>query len=413
MVRRPISLAGQEEEGAMGNSGSTAPAPLGKTHVPDLEWKVHDFSALLETKATSALSAPFHCSGYNWCLQVTPKHKQDAQVTPKHKQDDKGNPYVALSLMVSQGCLEPGHTVHAEFELSIFNHSKGMYYGYKASYNYAFQNGYSNKECLISLQDLLKSSAFLVDYSCVFGVEILKIDVSSPEKKAVVVQKKATTVQNLFIQKKGFIKGTYTWTINNFQELDSQNFVRSPTFEVGGHKWYSPVTSCIISYIYTMHVLSDIIAYTHYRWPSLCARQDSNFDAAKSCSELMGVPAYTQAQTRLSDFITNHILQIHFPGYPIVFEVSLPILANRYIGMYPRGERHRTDCLALGLYRESADELSRKVMADLLVCTHPEGWGWIAFLPLKELQDMSRGYLIESKCVLKADFTIFGSSNDG
>ncbi|VAH10976.1 uncharacterized protein [Triticum aestivum] len=323
----------------MGNSGSTAPAPLGKTHVPDLEWKVHDFSALLETKATSVLSAPFHCSGYNWCLQVTPKHKQDAQVTPKHKQDDKGNPYVALSLMMSQGCLEPGHTVHADFELSIFNHSKGMYYGYKASHNYAFQNGYSNKECLISLQELLKSSAFLVDDSCVFGVEILKIDVSSPEKKAVVVQKKATTVQNLFIQKKGFIKGTYTWTINNFQELDSQNFVRSPKFEVGGHKWY--------------------------------------------------------------------------------------------IGMYPRGERRRTDCLALGLYRESADELSRKVVqitlsildqkngkyltrtTNLLVCTHPEGWGWIAFLPLKELQDKSRGYLIESKYVLKADFTIFGSSNDG
>mgnify|MGYP000919642735 FL=1 len=98
---------------------------------------------------------------------------------------------------------------------------------------------YSNKECLIPLQELLKSSAFLVDDSCVFGVEILKIDVSSPEKKDVVVQKKATTVQNLFIQKKGFIKGTYTWTMDNFLELDLKHFVRSPTFEVGGLKWYT------------------------------------------------------------------------------------------------------------------------------------------------------------------------------
>ena len=95
---------------------------------------------------------------------------------------------------------------------------------------------------MISLQDLLKSSAFLVDDSCVFGVEILKIDVSSPEKKAVVVQKKATTVQNLFVQKKGFIKGTYTWTMNNFLELDLKHFVRSPTFEVGGQNWYTSVT---------------------------------------------------------------------------------------------------------------------------------------------------------------------------
>ncbi|VAH22317.1 unnamed protein product [Triticum turgidum subsp. durum] len=316
----------------MGNSGSTAPAPLGKTHVPDLEWKVHDFSVLLETKATSAISALFHCSAYNWCLLLTPKHKQD----------DKENLYVALSLMISKGDLEQGQTVHAVFELSIFNHSNGMYCGYKASYNFAFNNAQSKKECLIPLQELLKSSAFLVDDSCVFGVEILKIDVSSPEKKAVVVQKKATIVQNLFVQKKGFIKGTYTWTINNFLELDSQNFVRSPTFEVGGHKWY--------------------------------------------------------------------------------------------IGMYPHGERRSTDCLALGLYLESLDELfieSRKVVqitlsildqktgkyftrtTDLLVCTHREGWGWFDFLPLKELQGMSRGYLIESKCVLKADFTIFGSSNDG
>jgi hypothetical protein len=99
---------------------------------------------------------------------------------------------------------------------------------------------------LIPLKELLKSSTFLVDDICVFGVEILKVDVSSPEEKAVVVQKKTTTVQNMFLQNKGFIEGTYTWTINNFSELDSKHFVRSPTFEVGGLKWYSPVTTnCI------------------------------------------------------------------------------------------------------------------------------------------------------------------------
>jgi hypothetical protein len=96
---------------------------------------------------------------------------------------------------------------------------------------------------LIPLQELLKSSAFLVDDSCVFGLEILKIDAFSPEKRAVVVQKKATTVENFFIQKKGYLEGTYTWTINNFLELDhEQSFACSRTFEVGGHKWYSPVT---------------------------------------------------------------------------------------------------------------------------------------------------------------------------
>ncbi|XBJ19995.1 hypothetical protein VPH35_010890 [Triticum aestivum] len=335
-----FTCRGRGRSGAMGNSGSTAPARLGKTHVPDLEWKVHDFSALLETKATSAISSFFHCFGHKWCLQVTPKHNQEAQVSPNRKQDDKGNPYVALSLMIFRGGLEPGHTVHAVFQLSIFNHSKGMYRGCKASYNFDVKNTYSNKECLIPLEELLKSSAFLVDDSCVFGVEILKIDVSSPEMKSAVVQKKATTVQNLFVQKKGFIKGTYTWTMNNFLELDSQHFVRSPTFEVCGHKWY--------------------------------------------------------------------------------------------MGMYPRGGKSSTDCLALGLYPESSDELfmeSRKVFqmslsildqkngkyyerTSGLLVRFSQGWSWSDFLPLKELQDLSRGYLIESNCVIKADLTIFGSSSD-
>jgi hypothetical protein len=92
---------------------------------------------------------------------------------------------------------------------------------------------------LIPLQELLKSSAFLVDDSCVFGVKILKIDVSSPEKKVVVIQNKATVVRNLFVQKKGFTKGTYTWTMSNFLELDLKEVFRSCMFEVAGHKWYS------------------------------------------------------------------------------------------------------------------------------------------------------------------------------
>jgi hypothetical protein len=103
------------------------------------------------------------------------------------------------------------------------------------------KNTNSKNECFIPLQKLRKSSAFLVDDSCVFGVKILKITVTSPQKKDVVVQEKATTVQNLFVQNKGLIKGTYTWTMDNYLELDS-DFIRSPTFEVGGHKWYSSLS---------------------------------------------------------------------------------------------------------------------------------------------------------------------------
>jgi hypothetical protein len=91
---------------------------------------------------------------------------------------------------------------------------------------------------LIPLEELLKSSDFLVDDSCVFGVRILKMDLSS-ENKPTVIPKNPITVQNIFLQKKGFIKGTYSWTMNDF--LDMKLPVVSPAFQVGGHKWYASI----------------------------------------------------------------------------------------------------------------------------------------------------------------------------
>jgi len=96
----------------------------------------------------------------------------------------------------------------------------------------------TQRKCLIPLDEVLKSSDFLVDDSCVFGVRILKADVSS-QNKPIVIPKKTITVQNIFLQKKGFIKGTYTWTMNNF--LDMKLPVFSPAFDVGGQKWYASI----------------------------------------------------------------------------------------------------------------------------------------------------------------------------
>lgn len=65
-------------------------------------------------------------------------------------------------------------------------------------------------------------------------MDILEVDV----KKGIVAKKKVAIVRNLFLQKKEYIKGTYTWTMNNFFDLDLKPSVLSPTFEVGGYKWY-------------------------------------------------------------------------------------------------------------------------------------------------------------------------------
>ena len=58
---------------------------------------------------------------------------RDLQVSLMHKEARSVTPYVALRLMTTQERMVPGHTVHVVFELSVYNHTKGMYCGCKGS----------------------------------------------------------------------------------------------------------------------------------------------------------------------------------------------------------------------------------------------------------------------------------------
>ena len=137
---------------------------------------------------------------------------------------------------VEAGCIVLGKFVPYNFIGVYFSYC--YLYLWAASYHFHVKQTHSKRECLIPLDEVLKSSDFLVDDSCVFGVRILKADVSS-QNEPIVIPKKPNTVQNIFLQKKGFIKGTYTWTMNNF--LDMKLPVFSPAFDVGGQKWYASI----------------------------------------------------------------------------------------------------------------------------------------------------------------------------
>lgn len=217
----------------MGNSfaAGSAPALLGETHDPCFKWKIHDFS-VLPMGDLPFNCAPFIFSGYRWFLQLSPIHRTKPFFAI---------PYVALSLGIArgQGCLglEPGVMMAVVFEFSIYNYSDRAYYGCKATHNFDVKHIYSKKECLIPLTKLLKSPDFLANDCCVFGVDILKIDIIFPEEMPIVVQKNSTAVQNLFIEKLPYIKWTYSVTIDNFLEQFTERFVISK-FELDGQKWY-------------------------------------------------------------------------------------------------------------------------------------------------------------------------------
>lgn len=83
--------------------------------------------------------------------------------------------------------------------------------------------------CMIPLSTLKKhSSGFIVNNSCVFGVEFIKI----------VTSKANDMSETLFVQKMNNTFSdpeVYTWDIEDFFALKSLD--KSPEFEIGGHKW--------------------------------------------------------------------------------------------------------------------------------------------------------------------------------
>jgi len=81
---------------------------------------------------------------------------------------------------------------------------------------------------MISLEKLKeRPSKFIVNSSCTFGVEFIKVTTSKANK----------TSETLFVQKTSISNApkTYTWDIEDFFALKNPDY--SPEFEVGGYKW--------------------------------------------------------------------------------------------------------------------------------------------------------------------------------
>jgi hypothetical protein len=55
-------------------------------------------------------------------------------VTPNHRKLGAGTPHVALCLGLSGTSFKPGDYMSAVFELSMYNHSNGTYFGRKGSF---------------------------------------------------------------------------------------------------------------------------------------------------------------------------------------------------------------------------------------------------------------------------------------
>uniref|UniRef100_A0A0A9CYY0 MATH domain-containing protein n=1 Tax=Arundo donax TaxID=35708 RepID=A0A0A9CYY0_ARUDO len=129
----------------------------------------------------------------------------------------------------------------------------------------------------------------------------------------------------------------------------------------------------------------------------------------------------------------NNYLDLKLPVQSSTFEV---VGHKWYIHMYPLGDQYSTNSLSLFLHLHSPKELPDPESGMMIELTlsildqkngehfsvtgrfvfavaEKAGWGWSNFIPLTTLKAPSRAYLVGSDCILKADITIIGSSNDG
>uniref|UniRef100_A0ACD5U7S2 Uncharacterized protein n=1 Tax=Avena sativa TaxID=4498 RepID=A0ACD5U7S2_AVESA len=131
------------------------------------KWRIDGFSSLLDKGEGWTYSRVFHIRGLNWYLKLNPRATKDG---------DKEE-YVSLKLEMAQPYVASGTVVEASFKFLIYDQSCGNdHEQQQVSHNFQRTSKTSGTSCMIPLTTLKeKSSNFLVNNCCVFGVEFIRV----------------------------------------------------------------------------------------------------------------------------------------------------------------------------------------------------------------------------------------------
>ncbi|XP_037455192.1 probable inactive serine/threonine-protein kinase fnkC isoform X1 [Triticum dicoccoides] len=206
----------------MGNSCVTGACSQGSNGSgTTFKWRIDGFSALLDKDEGWTNSSVFVIKGLNWYLKLNPRDR---------KSGDQ-NEYVTLNLVLTK-VSEKSHTVaETTFKFLIYDQLHGKHHEeHQVSHNFQATSRFSGTSCMIPLATLKEQpSGFLVNDSCVFGVQFIKV----------VAVKGKHVLETLFVQKTSNISNgpqAYTWNIDDFFVL--KNPSTSPEFQLCGHKWF-------------------------------------------------------------------------------------------------------------------------------------------------------------------------------
>ncbi|KAJ1295550.1 hypothetical protein BS78_01G232800 [Paspalum vaginatum] len=221
------SNQGTKQKSAKVSAVPSTPAPqtvpAAASPVSSFKWRIDGFSSLLEKQKGWTNSRYFEIKGLKWYLQLNLKDRKSG--------DERD--YVSLVLVLSKTSdLKPDTIVEASFKLLIYDQAYGRHSEHEFRHHFQTEeNRSSGVPCMILVEKLREpSSGFIIDDSCVFGVELIKLTTATAKAThssgTVRAQKmKAFTARE-----------AYTWVIDDFLALNGRCY--SPEFEIGGRKWY-------------------------------------------------------------------------------------------------------------------------------------------------------------------------------
>ncbi|XP_055960091.1 uncharacterized protein LOC130014957 [Mercurialis annua] len=165
-------------------------------------FKIENFSLLSDAKAEFFHSADFEAGSYNWLVSAS---------------------FIFQASLFSPN---PTKAVNVTFKLFVYDYICDKYCNVQDEKVRRFcgirrEWGFDKLVSLTDFKD--KSNGYLMEDCCIFGAEIFVIENGSKEE--------------CFSMLKTPANNTYTWTIENFSELNLLEFTNSKVFAIGGSIW--------------------------------------------------------------------------------------------------------------------------------------------------------------------------------
>ncbi|CAN6218866.1 unnamed protein product [Urochloa humidicola] len=148
-------------------------------------------------------------------------------LNPRDRKTNDAKEHISLKLGLSQSSVKLDTIIEASFKFLIYDQCYGKHVEQLVNHSFQTASTKSGTSCMMPLETL-KTSGFLVNNSCTFGIEFIEV----------ATVKINAALETLFVKNKNFINTAkvHIWEIEDYFALKNPSY--SPEFEVTGYRWY-------------------------------------------------------------------------------------------------------------------------------------------------------------------------------